>query len=213
VIVILAIERGPLFAARACAGTIVAVVSLAAFALCYAWMAQRFGWLISTLSSWAAYLCTMLGLRFLTIGVALAFLLSCAVLFVAWRWFPRPVALQVRRRAIPGDIALRMALAVVIVWTITAMAASLGPTLSGLLTPFPVAATLLAAFTHHVDGGAASSQLLRSLLAGLYSFALFFLIFGTALTVTGIVWSCVIATAGSLALHALLLPTVEAVGS
>jgi hypothetical protein len=72
------------------------------------------------------------------------------------------------------------------------------------LTPFPIAGTLLAAFTHHMDGAVAASQLLRSLLGGLYSFVLFFLILGSTLNVTGIVASFVAASVGSLALQCLL---------
>jgi hypothetical protein len=204
VLLLLAIERGPSFAVRACAGTIVATISLAGFALAYAWSARRFGWLLSGLLSWTAYLIVTMFLRYLTVGLLAASVLSCAALFLAWKLIPKKTAVVVRRASFPGDLILRMLLAVLLVWTITAAANALGPTLSGLLTPFPIAGTLLAAFTHHADGAVAASQLLRSLLGGLYSFVLFFLILGSALQVADIGSSFVAASVGSLLLHSLL---------
>jgi uncharacterized membrane protein (GlpM family) len=49
----------------------------------------------------------------------------------------------------------------------------LGAHLTGLLTPFPVIASVLAAFTHAVDGAAAVRRYGDALVRGLPSFAVF----------------------------------------
>lgn len=197
ILVFLCIERGPAFAASACVGTIIATISLAAFALTYAWSAQFFGWLVSTCYSWLAYLIATLALQFLRTGVMVAYLLSCAALSLATKFMPKEAVLPMRSQVTHGSIVSRMVLAVALVWIITSTAGMLGPTLSGLLTPFPVVATLLAAFTHRTDGAVASTQLLRSLLIGLYSFALFFFILGTLLPVATLALSCISATSAA----------------
>jgi hypothetical protein len=62
------------------------------------------------------------------------------------------------------------------VLAITTAAASLGPTWSGLLSPFPVFSSVLAAFAHHMSGAAAAARLQRGVVAGIFSFAAFFLV-------------------------------------
>jgi AraC-like DNA-binding protein len=62
------------------------------------------------------------------------------------------------------------------VFALTTAAAALGPHLSGLLTPFPVAATILAGSTHYFEGSAAvtlhvdnTNELLEAAFAGVRS--------------------------------------------
>ncbi len=88
------------------------------------------------------------------------------------------------------------------VWGLTSAAARVGPWVSGLLMPFPVTATILAAFTHRLDGGRAASQLLRSLLIGLFAFAVFLLVIGTTIELWTVGTTFVAATVATLAVHA-----------
>jgi hypothetical protein len=89
---------------------------------------------------------------------------------------------------------MRAAAAVLMIVTITALADRLGPRLSGLLTPFPIIATVLAVFTHAQDGGAAAARMMRAFTGGLFAFAMFFFTLGVTLGSYGT------ATAFSLAL-------------
>lgn len=89
------------------------------------------------------------------------------------------------------DIPMRAAAAILMIVTITALADRLGPRLSGLLTPFPIIATVLAVFTHAQDGGAAAARMMRAFTGGLFAFAMFFFTllvtlgdFGTAIAFT-----------------------------
>jgi hypothetical protein len=56
---------------------------------------------------------------------------------------------------------------------ITAASGALGPSLSGLLAPFPIITSVLAVFTHAHGGPAQVRVLLRNFLVGFYGFAAF----------------------------------------
>jgi hypothetical protein len=60
-----------------------------------------------------------------------------------------------------------------LVFSLTAAAERLGPSLSGILTPFPVATAILAGFTHAQRGSAACVEFLRTYTPGLCGFAVF----------------------------------------
>jgi hypothetical protein len=99
------------------------------------------------------------------------------------------------------DIPVRMMLAAVLVWLLASAAGFFGPRMSGLLTPFPVAASILAAATHRCNGVEAVRHLLRSLLAGLFSFAVFFLIVGEMIRATSESSAFVAAALSACAVH------------
>ncbi|HLO09966.1 MAG TPA: hypothetical protein VK303_04725, partial [Desulfobacteria bacterium] len=96
------------------------------------------------------------------------------------------------------EIAARMAAAVGMVLLMTALARPLGPRLAGLLVPFPVAATVLAVFTHHYQGGASAIRLLRGLVAGLWTMGIFFLVVAGTVERLGVGASFALAVAADL---------------
>jgi len=69
----------------------------------------------------------------------------------------------------------------VLVLAITGAAGTLGPALSGVLTPFPIATTIVVAFWLAQDGPAASRSLLRGFVRALPGFALCFFLAALAL--------------------------------
>jgi hypothetical protein len=74
---------------------------------------------------------------------------------------------------------MRGVAAAAMVVTLTAVSSSLGSELSGLIAPFPVITSVLAAFTHAQRGHADTAVLLRGMLGGFFVYAL--LVFGFAL--------------------------------
>jgi hypothetical protein len=128
-------------------------------------------------------------------------MLACALLLIALWLMPRATAATMSTGSLVSDIPARMVLAAILVFGLTSASELLGPRASGLLTPFPVAATLLAAFTHHLEGAAAAARLLRGLLVGLFSFALFFLIVGISVKLWGTVVAFTAATLGAIAMQ------------
>jgi hypothetical protein len=79
-----------------------------------------------------------------------------------------------------------MVVATGLVLLLTGIAPAIGAHLSGLLSPFPVYAGVLAVFAHRHGGGAAASNVLTGLLFGLFSFGAFFLVIASGLSRWGI---------------------------
>ena len=75
--------------------------------------------------------------------------------------------------------------AVALVLTTTGLAQRLGPTLSGAITPFPVALAILMAFTHAQQGPHTTIRFLRGFFPGMWSFAVFCLVTTLGLVALG----------------------------
>lgn len=208
VVLVLALDHGREFASQACVGISLALPALAAFVLAYAWSAEHTAWRGSTLLGCSAFLtCTVIA-RFIAaseISPVAAFTVACVALVFALCGMPRHASRPSRETKSARGIPLRMLLALALVWLLTEAAGFLGPRASGLLTPFPLVASLLAAFTHHAHGVAAVRDLLRGLLAGLFSFAVFFLVVGLALLPWGIRVAFCAGAVAALSMHALLI--------
>jgi len=94
------------------------------------------------------------------------------------------------------DLPARMALATALVLALTALAPRLGPRVTGLLSTFPVYASILAVFAHVLEGRAAGLAVLRGLLVGLFAFTGFFVVIAATIARAGVA----LAFAGALVL-------------
>jgi len=141
-------EQGAAFAAGAAAGTVLGTVSLCCFLATYAWSATRLGWQASALLGWLAFAAATFVLQQAPsppLGVRL--LAAFAALLVTGHTLPRlPAGPPVPRPR--HDLALRLLATAALVVGLTGVAGLLGPSLSGLITPFPVATTILVVFAH-----------------------------------------------------------------
>jgi hypothetical protein len=208
---ILALERGPEFAARAALGTLFGLVSLASFCLAYGTATGRAGWPGCLATALAAFAVSTLVFRGATLPIGLAFALVCAVLagvggLMAGGAPPRPP-----RRLPPGDLVVRMAIAALLVLVLTAVAEALGPALAGSLSPIPVFGAILAVFAHRDQGGNAAAQLLRGMVLGSFGFATFMLVVGSLLDRLAIGPTYAIASATALGVHGLSLSVIRRV--
>jgi len=195
----LALDHGRHFAARSAVGTIAGLAAETAFCLAYARLAPRRGWLECTLAACAAFLLVTPLLRLLPLALWPTY---GGVLVVLWLGRRAIRAGRVTRVEVAPrwwDLPARMIVATAFVLALTAAAGSLGPHLSGILSPFPIYAGVLAAFTHAIEGAEPARQLLRGVLSGLFAFATFFAVLGLSLRGLGI------AAAFSLAIVAALL--------
>jgi hypothetical protein len=201
----LALDQGVRFAAVASIGVMLGTVSVALFALCYSWLAFRWSWLPTILVSWLLFLACTWAFEGISVPAAPLYLALAVVLTVVLRFMPVAPG-KVPASAAPWwDIPGRMLVATVFVLLITGLAPLLGPHLSGLLAPFPVFATVLAIFTHRLDGPAAASRMLRGLVLGLLGFAAFFLVVALLIQRAGIPLTFLAASAVTLSLQAALL--------
>lgn len=204
----LALEQGTMFASNAAQGTLMGLVAVAGFCMAYSVTARRRGWLVSLLAGWAAFLVITPALNRLTVPLGVAFGGTLVVLAAVTALLPEGGAGQTRRPSPWWEIPLRMAAALAMVLLITGVASSLGPRLSGLLSPFPIYATVLAAFTHRFEGAPAADRLLRGVMVGSFSFAVFFAILAGTLSSWGLAPAFGAAILGAIVMHAVGLRVI-----
>lgn len=207
VLMILALSHGRSFAAHAANGTLLGLVSLAAFALAYGRTARRHGWPYSLIAAWgcAGMAGLAIGLVAGGAGSPTGLLIAAAALLSAYRALPAeaigPTAPRGRPRR--GMTAWRMVTAALLVAVLSAAAGVLGPLAGGMLAALPVLACVLAVFTHREMGAAAAIGLLRGMLAGMASFVIFCQLIATLIRPYGIAPAFALATAFALIVQAL----------
>jgi hypothetical protein len=207
VLLILALAHGRTFAARAANGTLLGLVSLAAFALAYGRLAARGrGWPESAAAGWVAAALAALGVGAIAggTGAPVGLVVSSTALAMAWRALPATALASdscggARHRA---SIALRMGSVALLVALLSAAAGALGAVAGGMLAALPVLACVLAGFTHREHGGAQAIALLRGMLAGMASFVLFCQVIALAIVPYGIAPAFAAASALALAVQA-----------
>ena len=201
IVFFLALEQGDAFASRAAQGTMLGLVSVAAFCLVYSLLAVRLAWFQCFLASCLAFFTSTLMLEFLSLPPILVFPVVICVLTLVSRCLPHGSHPESPSDFSMWDIPFRMAAATVLVVLLTESAQLLGPQLSGLLTPFPLFTSVLAVFTHRAQGADSVVQLFRGLMTGLFTFAIFFLVIALILESLGLVTSFVIASLVSISFH------------
>ena len=204
--VFLALEQGPDFAARAAVGTLAGLVGVACFCLVYARLARNRSWISSTAFGIAAYLASAAVLSGVPLSLGPTASGVLALLLLTLRLLPAAVGHADAPATPRWDVAVRMAVATALVLVLTATAVLLGPKLSGLLSPFPVFATVLAVFTHRHAGVAAAQQLLRGIVVGSFAFVGFFVVVAAALDRWDVTGTYVVACAGALVINFALRP-------
>ncbi len=207
----LALEQGNSFLAQASRSIMLGIVSVYAFSLAYSWLSIRFSWLLSAMGSLAAYFTTtyLLDRANLSeiaglISVLLALVLSLALL-------PRGEPGKLSTVSSRWEIPTRMISATALVFVITSVAHLLGPQLTGLLTPFPVYASILAVFTHRSEGGWQAVRLLRGVVVGSFTFRAFFLVIFATILAWGVGYAFMCAIGVGLLTHAVSLQYLKRV--
>ncbi|QBD76614.1 hypothetical protein EPA93_11610 [Ktedonosporobacter rubrisoli] len=205
VIFFLALDHGRAFGTAAAIGTLTGTISQAAFSLTYAWLAFTGRWPLALGGSCLAFLLATFALQYFTLPVLPLYLLILVVIVATLLLLPRTSSALVARAPARWDIPLRMLIATVFVLALTTLAPLLGPQLSGLLTPFPLYATILSVFAHSTQGPGASANVLRGLQFGLFAFITFFLVLALLIQQGSLGLAFLIATACALIVQACML--------
>jgi hypothetical protein len=202
----LAIGPGPHFAAQASVGILAGTVSQAAFALAYSWSARDRGWVAAFVIATAAFIVVTAALDLIAAPTLITFAGAAAALVIALALMPRQRRTLPRVVQLPAwDIPARMVAATALVVALTEAAPLLGPRLAGLVTPFPLYATVLAVFAHRSQGAESAVGVLRGLLLGLFAFAGFFVTLALLLETRRIAIAFIAAIAIALAVQTLSL--------
>jgi hypothetical protein len=191
--IFLALDPGIEFAADTAHAILQTTPASSLHCLAFALAARRFGWIASLLIAWSVFFATSFVITLWVMPVGLALIVTLIVMTFALFALPR-TAHSIGPVSIPrGEIMIRMVFALAIAASATLLAASLGTRVSGILLSFPISGTVLPAFTLALYGAAATNQLIRGFLLGLYGFALFFFVVATLLSSLGMVPTYLIA--------------------
>jgi hypothetical protein len=198
ILLLIAMERGASFGSKTAASGLLGLIALAAFNPAYVWTARKAPVWLSLLAGWSAFIIVMLLLRSWHPSLIVALISALGAINLARISLPDLPIPDHPPTSSPWELPLRLVSAVLIVLTITEAAEILGPSWSGMLSPFPVISAVLAAFSHASMGAAGASRTLKGVLLALNAVALFMAIVSYLLPVHGITVSFTLAlTAGA----------------
>jgi len=171
------LQHGADFASDAAASSLLGVVSLAAFAVVFSHVARRSGWPATLVAGWAAVLVLDAVLSVARVTVLAAFAATLAAIVAAMIFMPRSGPERHGGRALRSspswDLPGRAVATGVLALTVTTASGALGPYWTGLLAPFPIAISVVAAFVHAQHGYAETARTLAGALMGLVSLSAF----------------------------------------
>lgn len=169
------IEQGVDFAINSVKGIMIGVVGVLAFCFAYIYSAIKYKWYVSLFFAYFAFVGTTVLLKTCESfwGVDAWFVIAVVLSLIGIKVFPQLETQANSGQTLKFDIYLRMIIITVFVALITYLAKILGPTWSGILTPFPIITAILAAFTHYTQGAYGTSIILRGILTGFIGFATF----------------------------------------
>jgi hypothetical protein len=175
VILFFTIEQGVDFTISSIKGVMIGIIGVLAFCFVYIYSAIKFSWYVSLILAYLGFLITTLLLNavesFMNLNVW--YITSIILSLIGIMIFPKLEKHSGLNQTLKYDIYLRMIIITVFVTLITYLAKILGPTWSGILTPFPIITAILAAFTHYTQGAYGTSIILRGMLTGFIGFATF----------------------------------------
>ena len=189
VVFILALNQGTTFAARASQGTLLGLISVASFCPADSWCSCRLNWLGSLLLGWCAFFLSTAFLLHVSAPLLLSVTVVVAFTVLVLALFPRSRERSHAMVAPAWETPLRTVMAATFVLFITGISGVIGPQLSGLLTPFPMFASILGAFTHRFQGAEAARQSLYGVVIGSFTSVIFLLVVAGTLERMGILVS------------------------
>lgn len=206
----IALDRGTAFAAGTAEGSIGGLLGDAAFAVGYAWLARRFGWLASMLGGFGCFAIAVLAMQPFISGPAVVLFAIVAVAMAIGLRLAPPAPQAAGTTPLPRwDIPARMVVGTAIVLAITEAAAVLGPQLSGILAAFPIYVTVLAVFAHRLEGPEPAMGVARGLQVGLFGTIVFFLVVTSTIENLGIGFAFGAGTMATVAVQSISLRLVR----
>ncbi|MEV4412573.1 hypothetical protein [Catellatospora sp. NPDC049609] len=184
ILLITCLQHGAAFGARAAGAALLGLVTLALFTVVFARCSRTTGWAGSLAAAWAACLAGDFALAGLALPPVLGLGVVLAAVVAALRMLPAvpPAGPADGAPAWPWwDLPGRAAATAALVVAVTAASGALGPGLTGVLAPFPIATSVVAAFVLAQSGSDQAVRTLRGVAHGLVGFAVF--CFGVAVLV------------------------------
>ncbi len=197
ILLFLALEQGPAFAAQSAVAALSAMFAMITFCVVYAQAAQRCNWpaaLLIALSGWSL---VAVVLSLLPASLVFSCIAAATALLTAPYLFPAVQPLASGPAPKSDKLLLRMLAGALLTLAVTLLASTVGERWSGLLAVFPVLGSVMAVFSQQTRGPAFTAALLRATATGMYSFAAFCLTLALTLPRWG-GWAFVMGVAVSL---------------
>ncbi|MEN9659066.1 MAG: hypothetical protein RL571_2531 [Pseudomonadota bacterium] len=176
IILTLWLEHGPDYAIKVAGSASAGLWANVVYMLVLAHASRYFAWQDTIIAGWVAYLAVAFALA--GSGLASSGFVSVSVLAGLWiaiYFIPRPLAIS--SSPLPKiELYARMLAALLLVLGLSSLSLMLGSTMTGVLAGFPVAATVIPAFTLANAGRNPLLLQLRGFLIGLTGFSVFFLV-------------------------------------
>ncbi|BBU32562.1 hypothetical protein BTHE68_62960 (plasmid) [Burkholderia sp. THE68] len=186
ILFLLAMEKGPEFAAQAAMVSVSAICASEAFNFAYAWACRTARWPTAFALALVCWLLVASALSKLPATLPWCIGVAFAAVVIGQRFLPRSTVetpgLPLRRR----DLTMRMVLGALLTLVVTYLAAAVGPKWSGLLAVFPLLGSILSVSSHRAHGSEFVVSLLRGMVLGRFSFAAFCLALAVLLPIHGI---------------------------
>lgn len=203
ILLIVELEHGRHFASQAAAAALLGLVGLVCFVVAFARVARHRSWVVAVLAGWVAFLVVALtfGQTAIPAGVGLAlavgaFALAPSLLPADQHEGDEPIA------ELPAwDLPARAVATALLVLGLTGAAAGLGSRMTGVLTPFPVSNTVLAAFVLVLEGPVQVDAFFRGFLRGGFGFVAFCFLVSVLVIPLGPAGAFVLALCGALAVQ------------
>lgn len=173
IIAVLWLEQGAAYAAQVAWMLPIGLAPLAAYLWIFSRLAPRCHWLICLLAGWLAFLLAAAACHALDLPYILLAGGATLTMLVAGFSVPRQVS---RFGSFASDLPrtellARIVAAFALVFGLTSASGQLGVEWTGLLAAFPVAGSIMPAFTLAKSGPAATLRLLRGFVSGLLGLA------------------------------------------
>ena len=188
ILLFLALEQGPHFAATSAAASLGGAGGCGVFCLVYALVCRRVGWPVAGLAAYGAFVAVWaLMLPISAWGLGAAFAATFAVLIASRRLLPEAPPTPRRRATAPMDLPARMVAGAGMVVFVTTAGPYFGATISGMITTIPTVTAVLALFTHAQEGADRTIGVMRGMTHGLLGFASFLAVVAATMVPLGVV--------------------------
>jgi hypothetical protein len=187
ILLFLALEQSPSFAATAAAASLGGAGGCGVFCLVYALACRRVSWPVAGAAAYGAFAVTWAAMLPVSAwGLGPAFVVTVAILLVSRRLLP--VAPPMPRHATSAsELPSRMIAGAAMVVFVTTAGPYFGATISGMLATIPTVAAVMALFTHAQEGPDRTIGVMRGMTHGLLGFASFLAVVAATLVPLGVV--------------------------
>ena len=168
IIFIIFLQEGAAFAAKTAHGALLGQISLIAFAWSYALVALRAPWYLSIATATVTFIGSLYLVSLIHIPLWLTFILLVVALFLVNKFWPTYQPITTPLSSPRWELYLRIGLVIALVFALSEFSQTLGPSLTGGFSTYPVIATIMGTFNHKRFGANAAISLHHGLLQRLY---------------------------------------------